>query len=240
MVVENVMRTCGSLLRCSDWAGPQAHRDRHEPLGPLSQAASSRGPVALQEHQAPHQNPWENFKSTQWCPATQIHWLTEGCRKGFFSGPDAARFANCSIAKPSQTSHSPCLSHPCLRWPMCSSWGGVLIMSPECSLYIFLLTASPCFALSDGYAFSQVERAVISQEELVDLTTFTKANPRGLFLTPLSKSWVPESYPFVFILGTTAVNQRSLNTPSVTLWLLLPPVTLASLFLYWLNHYPWV
>uniref|UniRef100_A0A4W2C261 Phospholipid-transporting ATPase n=1 Tax=Bos indicus x Bos taurus TaxID=30522 RepID=A0A4W2C261_BOBOX len=46
---------------------------------------------------------------------------------------------------------------------------------------IYLLTASPCFALSDGYAFSQVERAVISQEELVRSYDTTKNKPQKTF-----------------------------------------------------------
>uniref|UniRef100_A0A4W2HFR6 Phospholipid-transporting ATPase n=1 Tax=Bos indicus x Bos taurus TaxID=30522 RepID=A0A4W2HFR6_BOBOX len=78
--------------------------------------------------------------------------------------------------------HSPCLSHPCLRWPMCPRWGGVLIsVTRMFTVHIYLLTASPCFALSDGYAFSQVERAVISQEELVRSYDTTKNKPQKTF-----------------------------------------------------------
>uniref|UniRef100_A0A8B9WMA2 Phospholipid-transporting ATPase n=1 Tax=Bos mutus grunniens TaxID=30521 RepID=A0A8B9WMA2_BOSMU len=49
------------------------------------------------------------------------------------------------------------------------------------TVHIYLLTASPCFALSDGYAFSQVERAVISQEELVRSYDTTKNKPQKTF-----------------------------------------------------------
>ena len=65
---------------------------------------------------------------------------------------------------------------------MCPSWGGVLIsVTRMFTVHICLLTASPCFALSDGYAFSQVERAVISQEELVRSYDTTKNKPQKTF-----------------------------------------------------------
>uniref|UniRef100_A0A4W2FD86 Phospholipid-transporting ATPase n=1 Tax=Bos indicus x Bos taurus TaxID=30522 RepID=A0A4W2FD86_BOBOX len=68
------------------------------------------------------------------------------------------------------------------RWPMCPRWGGVLIsVTRMFTVHIYLLTASPCFALSDGYAFSQVERAVISQEELVRSYDTTKNKPQKTF-----------------------------------------------------------
>lgn len=65
---------------------------------------------------------------------------------------------------------------------MSSSWGGVLIsVTRMFTVHICLLTASPWFALSDGYAFSQVERAVISQEELVRSYDTTKSKPQRTF-----------------------------------------------------------
>uniref|UniRef100_A0A8W4FCH1 Phospholipid-transporting ATPase n=2 Tax=Sus scrofa TaxID=9823 RepID=A0A8W4FCH1_PIG len=62
-------------------------------------------------------------------------------------------------------------------------------LSPECSLYaLCALTASLCFALAGGYAFSQVEHAVISQEELVRSYDTTKSKTRRTFSTAFSES----------------------------------------------------
>ena len=101
--------------------------------------------MALKEHRAPHQNPWENFKSTQPCPTMPIHWpQKEGCRKVFIGGSDAARFANCPLPSPPQTSPLSLPQPPCLRWPMCPSWGRVLIsVTRMFTVRICLLTASP-------------------------------------------------------------------------------------------------
>uniref|UniRef100_A0A8D0SEB9 Phospholipid-transporting ATPase n=1 Tax=Sus scrofa TaxID=9823 RepID=A0A8D0SEB9_PIG len=60
---------------------------------------------------------------------------------------------------------------------------------PACSLYaLCALTASLCFALAGGYAFSQVEHAVISQEELVRSYDTTKSKTRRTFSTAFSES----------------------------------------------------
>uniref|UniRef100_A0A8C2P143 Phospholipid-transporting ATPase n=1 Tax=Capra hircus TaxID=9925 RepID=A0A8C2P143_CAPHI len=98
---------------------------------------------------------------------------------GFFIVPIVCLIQNVAWKS---SHHSPCLSHPYLRWPMSSSWGGVLIsVTRMFTVHICLLTASPWFALSDGYAFSQVERAVISQEELVRSYDTTKSKPQRTF-----------------------------------------------------------
>uniref|UniRef100_A0A8D0SEU0 Phospholipid-transporting ATPase n=1 Tax=Sus scrofa TaxID=9823 RepID=A0A8D0SEU0_PIG len=66
---------------------------------------------------------------------------------------------------------------------------GFEFLLPACSLYaLCALTASLCFALAGGYAFSQVEHAVISQEELVRSYDTTKSKTRRTFSTAFSES----------------------------------------------------
>uniref|UniRef100_A0A8D0WW90 Phospholipid-transporting ATPase n=1 Tax=Sus scrofa TaxID=9823 RepID=A0A8D0WW90_PIG len=97
---------------------------------------------------------------------------------GVLSGFDTAGFANRSLAVP---------------WPGCDQCVPVRqefeFLSPACSLYaLCALTASLCFALAGGYAFSQVEHAVISQEELVRSYDTTKSKTRRTFSTAFSES----------------------------------------------------
>uniref|UniRef100_A0A8D0WW83 Phospholipid-transporting ATPase n=1 Tax=Sus scrofa TaxID=9823 RepID=A0A8D0WW83_PIG len=97
---------------------------------------------------------------------------------GFFLVPIVSGFANRSLAVP---------------WPGCDQCVPVRqefeFLSPACSLYaLCALTASLCFALAGGYAFSQVEHAVISQEELVRSYDTTKSKTRRTFSTAFSES----------------------------------------------------
>uniref|UniRef100_A0A8D1M8L9 Phospholipid-transporting ATPase n=1 Tax=Sus scrofa TaxID=9823 RepID=A0A8D1M8L9_PIG len=97
---------------------------------------------------------------------------------GFFLVPIVSGFANRSLAVP---------------WPGCDQCVPVRqefeFLLPACSLYaLCALTASLCFALAGGYAFSQVEHAVISQEELVRSYDTTKSKTRRTFSTAFSES----------------------------------------------------
>lgn len=98
---------------------------------------------------------------------------------------NTARFANCSDAVPSPhlatfpasvtgVAHVANVSRSGRSLDFCHQ-------NVHCTLA--LLTDSPVFALSDGYAFSQTEQSVISQEEIVRSYDMTKSKSSRGFCT---------------------------------------------------------